>query len=105
MQATTEGRDPLLVVVEVKGAWHDDVDTAMKSQLVEDYLSNQPSAAGVYLVAWSRADGWAASTANERTRRRKATSRSLEDSQAFLDAQALELEGQTSIPLKAFVLD
>lgn len=44
------------VVIEVKGAWHAEVDTAAVTQLIDDYLAHQLGAAGLYVVCWFGAD-------------------------------------------------
>ena len=105
IQAVEEGREPLLVVVEVKGAWNAKLDTAMEDQLTGQYLANESGACGVYLVAWCRAEDWDTSVPKEETRCRSASARSLDETSEFFAAQADELGRRTAIPLKAFVLD
>lgn len=60
INAVAEGRsdDILTVVVEVKGCWHDDVMTAMESQLVDRYLRDGAVSHGIYLVGWFLCDAW-----------------------------------------------
>lgn len=52
------GCRPLTVVVEVKGCWHREVRTAIKTQLVEDYLNMNGWTHGLYVVGWYVCDQW-----------------------------------------------
>jgi hypothetical protein len=52
-----EGAPQVTVVVEVKGCWHPDLMTALRSQLVEDYLSRNQRH-GIYLPVWFGPTGW-----------------------------------------------
>lgn len=46
-------------LVESKGCWHPELMTAMKTQLVDRYLSQNPTVAdGIYLVAWFDPTSW-----------------------------------------------
>jgi hypothetical protein len=47
------------VTIEVKGCWHREVTTALRTQLVEQYLRESGRRCGVYLVGWFVADRWA----------------------------------------------
>jgi hypothetical protein len=105
VQAVAEGRAPLLTVVEVKGSWNSELDTAMQTQLVRQYLANQGDACGVYLVAWCRSEDWDTTVPKEEARCKSASSRSLVETREFFAAQAEELTMTTAIPVKAFVLD
>jgi hypothetical protein len=46
------------VIVEVKGAWHAEVNTAMKSQLVDRYLNDNDCHHGIYVVGWYHCAQW-----------------------------------------------
>jgi hypothetical protein len=46
------------VIIEVKGSWHREVDTAMQTQLVDRYLTDNDCAHGVYIVGWYRCALW-----------------------------------------------
>lgn len=46
------------IVVEVKGCWHTDVRSALKSQLVNGYLRSQNWTHGIYLVGWFVCERW-----------------------------------------------
>lgn len=40
------------VVIEAKGCWHNELKIAMKSQLIDRYLSEWKADCGIYLVGW-----------------------------------------------------
>lgn len=46
------------VIIEVKGCWHVDIDTAMQTQLVNRYLKDYESKRGIYLIGWFLCDKW-----------------------------------------------
>lgn len=46
----------LKLMIEVKRSGHSDVRNAMKSQLVDDYLSDDNSTVGLYVVGWYACD-------------------------------------------------
>ena len=51
--------DPTLVVtIEVKGCWHDELKQALETQLVDKYLRDSASPFGIYLVAWFNGANW-----------------------------------------------
>lgn len=49
---------PLEIILEVKGCWHPKLDTAVRDQLVQDYLQRSGRTHGVYLVVWTRCAHW-----------------------------------------------
>lgn len=55
--AANEPGEPLRVLLEVKGCWNREVETAMSAQLVDRYLKGS-GAAGIYVVAWFQGLGW-----------------------------------------------
>jgi hypothetical protein len=48
----------LSLPVEVKGAWNDELRTAMRSQLVERYMRDTPATDGIYVVVWPDLKSW-----------------------------------------------
>ena len=54
------------VIIEVKGYWNPDQKTAMKQQLVEQYLRNNDCIRGIFLLAWFVCDLWTRSDARKR---------------------------------------
>lgn len=66
-----EGASQITVVIEVKGCWHDQLLTAMRSQLAKQYLSPGGDCShGIYLPVWFGPTGW-----QDEDRRRDACSK------------------------------
>src|SRR4030095_16553941 len=83
----TRTLDAVKVIVEVKGCWHRELKTSMKTQLAERYLGNNDCRHGLYLVGWFSLDGW-----NKTDKRRKQVSfRKSADLEAYLLSQAESL--------------
>lgn len=59
IEAVTAGERNLRVVVESKGAWSDELLTAIDSQLIGRYMADFRPAAGIYIVLWPDAGSWA----------------------------------------------
>ncbi|MGW1513624.1 hypothetical protein [Streptomyces sp. NPDC002394] len=64
-------RESIKLVIEVKGAWNDEVPTAQKDQLVGRYLSEAGTDAGIYIVGWYPIELWTATGDSRKTRARK----------------------------------
>jgi hypothetical protein len=52
--------DRVSVVIEVKGCWNRELKTAMRTQLVDQYLRPWEVKHGIYLVGWFLCDAWEA---------------------------------------------
>jgi hypothetical protein len=102
VEAFDRSGDRLLTIVEVKGAWNRDLDTAMQNQLVETYMAGAPSASSVYLIAWADASEWDADSARERDRRTRATQRGVAELRSLFIGRA---EGVEGADVKSYVLD
>lgn len=50
--------EEISVFVEVKGIWHDEVETAIEHQLADRYLTGARSFTGIYLVAAFASEQW-----------------------------------------------
>lgn len=89
------GSDPadvLTVIIEVKGCWHREVRTAMKTQLVDRYLHENQCQHGLYVVGWFLCNAW-----DESDYRKKDTPwLSLDDARQELETQARVLCGVLS---------
>ncbi len=83
-----EGAAMVEVVVEVKGCWHREMETALKTQLADRYLEAGQRDQGIYVVGWYEADGWDDSDKANRSRCRKY---SITDLVALLEKQAREV--------------
>ncbi len=90
-----EGSDQVTVVIEIKGSWHPELLSAMRDQLVGQYLSPSRSE-GIYLPVWFDGGDW-----NEADSRRARSER--RDRATVMDElkeQAAELaeEGYRVVP-------
>ena len=56
----------MTLVVEVKGQWNGDVMTALRNQLVDQYLKLGKGIVGIYLVAWFSSPWWLKTTGTPR---------------------------------------
>ncbi len=91
--------DRISLLIEVKLAYHRELWTAMKHQLVERYLSDNQLRYGIYLVGWYACADWDRTTSHPEEGRV-----SLERARQLLDAQARALS-QGDVQVRAFVLD
>ena len=87
-------------IVEVKGCWHDEVKTAMETQLLNTYLVNNDCRQGIFLVFWFVCAAW---SGNDRRKKRVAFASAAEMRQ-FLEEQAIALS-RGGRELRAVVLD
>ncbi len=93
--------DVASIVIEVKGSWHDEVLTAMRTQLVEGYLREHAGTRrGIYLVGDYTCDHWVAGSALNRSKALGGVAAL----QKRLDAQAEELS-TGGARVRAIVLD
>lgn len=58
-QIGSGGFENFTVVIEIKGCWHAEVRTALRTQLADDYLRPHGLRCGVYLVGWFVCERWA----------------------------------------------
>lgn len=87
VQASYLDTDVLSHPLEVKGAWHDDLLTAMKDQLIDRYMADLGCTEGTYVVIWPDFDKWDDSD----TRKRKVAQHDQPDVKRTLEAQAAEM--------------
>jgi hypothetical protein len=52
------GTQEICVIIEVKGAWHADIRTAIETQLTNRYLHGRRTSTGIYLVAAFASPNW-----------------------------------------------
>jgi hypothetical protein len=92
--------EKITVVIECKGCWNPDLDTAMKTQLRDKYLDEASCRHGLYLVGWFNCDKW-----DPKDRRKgKAPRITIEEARGQFERQAAELcDG--GFLVRAFVLD
>lgn len=84
--AADAASDVLRVVLEVKGVWNSELETALRGQLVERYLQNHGTNHGIYVVGWFNCLAWDSGD----YRRAVAFRRDLEDTRNLLNTQAQE---------------
>ncbi|MEW6185122.1 MAG: hypothetical protein AB1585_05210 [Thermodesulfobacteriota bacterium] len=92
--------DRITVVIESKGCWNPELDTAMETQLVGQYMGEDRSQFGLYLVGWFNCDLWV----DDDYRKKQAPRISIEQVRVQLEKQASELSTNGRI-IKAFVID
>ncbi|MBD2393585.1 hypothetical protein H6G11_04855 [Cyanobacterium aponinum FACHB-4101] len=90
----------ITVIIEVKGCWHEELNEAMKTQLVDRYLKDNTCKHGIYLIGWFNCSQWD----NQDYRKRKTPKITLEDAKAKFDQQAKDL-CVSGVNIKAFVLN
>ena len=84
--ATGDRQDePARCRIELKGNWHSDLMTAMRTQLADDYLIPEGLRHGIYVTAWFDTELWNDSADH---RRRVARTRDQGETAAELDSQA-----------------
>jgi hypothetical protein len=77
----------ITAVIETKGCWNDELLTAMKTQLVDDYLVRLAAPVGIYLVGWFDKTKWD----SEDYRRGRTPDWTLGEAQSRLDQEATGL--------------
>lgn len=98
--SNTNSHDLVKVIVEAKGNWHDELTTAMETQLLGKYLRNNDCKHGLYLVGWFNCPQWD----KDDSRRSKAFRHDLEELTIALNSQAMRLsKGEGTI--RVVILD
>jgi hypothetical protein len=98
--AAASGR--LVVVVEVKGAWNDELLSAQREQLAVRYLPESSSDTGVYVVGWYPVDLW---TAARDPRKAKARRCVRDDVERTLVEQADDIASELKRRTRPFLLE
>jgi len=63
---------PLHIMVEAKGCWHADINTAQQDQLVADYLRHNGRTHGIYLIFWTKSSDASSKFQDKRATKLKA---------------------------------
>ena len=87
--ATVQGQQPgrfvnVRVIVEVKGCWHDELQTAMETQLKNRYLKSNDCKHGIYVIGWFLCDAWD----DNDSRKKKTLKWDLLKAREFFDSQS-----------------
>lgn len=97
----SEVDESLAVVIEVKGAWHKELLTAMETQLIDRYLADSQSRYGLYLVGWFNCPQW-----DRRDSRYKVAQKfDREQLRQALTEQATKLSAEKNVDVRAFLLN
>lgn len=88
------------LMIESKGCWHQELETAMESQLLDRYMAKNHCDTGIYLVGWFNCEKWT----SEDSRQRKAPKLAINDFRKQIETQAsnLSMNGKT---IEAIVVD
>ncbi len=92
--------DSITVIIEAKGCWHKDLDDAMETQLVNQYLQDNECQYGLYLIGWFNCSKWDKSE----SRYGKAPIISLDQAREKFAKQAVQLS-QGGVNVRSFVLN
>lgn len=92
--------DSITVIIEAKGCWHQDLDHAIKTQLVDRYLKDSRCQYGLYLVGWFNCIQWD----DNDYRKKRSQNISINEARKQFDKRATELS-QQSTRIKAFVIN
>ena len=92
--------DKVSVIIEAKGCWHPELETAMRTQLVDRYLKETLCQHGLYLVGWFNCPQWDP----EDSRRKQAPKYDIEEARKRFEAQAAELS-RGAVRIKACVIN
>lgn len=92
--------DSITIIIEAKGCWHDELDDAMQTQLVNQYLQDNDCQYGLYLIGWFNCSQWDKSD----SRYAKSPKITLEQAREQFAKQAENLS-QGGINVKSFVLN
>lgn len=101
LPGTPTSMEPLTVIIECKGCWHDDLDGGLSDQLVDKYLPIPGSRAGIYLIGYFDSPRW------DRAKHpgRQHSFHELDAIRADQERIARQEALQKSVIVSAFVLD
>lgn len=92
--------DSITVIIEVKGCWHQDLQTAMESQLVNRYLADNTCNYGMYLIGWFNCTQW---DSND-LRSKKAPGITIDEARVQFDSQAKLLSSSSKV-VRSYVMN
>ena len=93
--------DVITVAIEIKGCWNQEIKTAMRTQLVNNYMVTINAVAGVYLVGWFPKLKWDKTD----SRRKRAPNWGASRAQKLFDTQTAEILDETGKNVSALVVD
>jgi predicted NACHT family NTPase len=99
-QPNSTSYDKITVIIEVKGCWHSEVETAMKSQLVDRYLADNACKYGLYLIGWFDCQQWD----SQDPRKNKTPKMTIDEAKTQFDRQAETLSSSGKV-VRAYVMN
>jgi len=93
--------DNVSLVVEAKGCWNRELQTAMETQLLSDYMLGKSYDHGIYLVGWYCCDAWDDSD----SRANQVFSGDVADVRQELEEQAERLSSRHGVYIRVHILD
>ena len=103
--AFTDRIDVVRVIIEVKGCWHDGLETDMESQLLNRYMAENNCDHGLYLVGWFYCDSWDQRDYRRTRPRKEIAGMPIEQAKDVFNRQAEYLTAQSGKIIRALVLD
>ena len=92
--------DVVTAIIETKGCWNRELDTAMETQLSDRYLHDNETNCGLYLIAWFNCTQWD----DGDYRKGNAPKQTLQKAREQFDNQAKELSGDRQ-SIRTFVMN
>ncbi|WP_392536205.1 NACHT domain-containing protein [Nostoc sp. C117] len=93
------------VIIEVKGTWNEELNTSMKEQLFDRYLSDISCQHGVYLIGWFYCDKWSKQDYRKSDAQRYTKNfTTLEAAKNYFEIEAIKIS-QPNKKVKSFVLN
>jgi predicted NACHT family NTPase len=96
----TDIADRISVIIETKGCWNPELETAMETQLLNRYMKDNQCLYGLYLVGWFNCDKWD----KDDYRKSQSPKYSLQEAKLRFHEQAQRFS-QNYIRMRAFVLN
>lgn len=93
-------QEHFIVIIEVKGCWHEKVQTAMETQLLNRYLNESGCDHGIYLVGWYSCNQWD----GKDSKKNRISVQNIEETRSKFDDQAKKLSSDKKT-IKSFVLN
>ncbi|HOC93377.1 MAG TPA: hypothetical protein PKH33_13560 [bacterium] len=92
--------EKIKAIIEVKGCWHQEIETAMETQLVNRYLKDNQCNNGLYLIGWFMCSQWDEAD----YRKNNVPKMDIENARKQFALQAISLS-KDGLIIKAFILN
>jgi hypothetical protein len=97
---TGETYDCITVIIEAKGCWHPELQTAMESQLVNRYLADNTCKYGLYLIGWFSCPQWD----SKDSRNKQTPKMNIDEAKVHFDRKAEPLSTSGNV-VRAYVMN